>query len=264
MDTAGGGAARPHDGTDDEIARLRRDHTPAAIAARLARRPAHSYLRDFVYGAIDGTVTTFAVVAGVAGAGLRSSIVIVLGIANLVADGFSMAASNFLGVRTEREQHAAARHDEHRQVALHPEGEREEIRQILAAKGLSGDALDSAVVAVTSDADRWVDVMLTDELGLAPQLPDPVRAAATTFAAFVVVGMLPLLPFVAGLLAPDLIARPFGWSALATGAGFFTVGAVKGRLVGQPPTRSGLQVLAVGGAAAVLAYVAGALLGSIA
>jgi VIT1/CCC1 family predicted Fe2+/Mn2+ transporter len=234
------------------------------VAERLARQPAHSYLRDLVYGAIDGTVTTFAVVAGVAGAGLRSGIVIILGVANLLADGFSMAASNFLGTRTERQQHAAARDDERRQIALHPDGEREEVRQILARKGLTGDALDEGVTAVTSDIDRWVDVMMTDELGLAPYLPSPARAAVATFTAFVVVGLMPLLPFVVTVIAPAATGRPFGWSAVMTGAAFFAVGAVKGRLVGQRPVRGGIEVLVVGGAAALLAYGAGAVLGRLA
>ncbi|MGH8978267.1 MAG: VIT1/CCC1 transporter family protein, partial [Acidimicrobiia bacterium] len=66
-------------------------HTPEAIAARLRIGPRRSYLRDLVYGAIDGTVTTFAVVAGVRGASLEATILVILGIANLVADGFSMA-----------------------------------------------------------------------------------------------------------------------------------------------------------------------------
>ena len=80
---------------------LEHSHEPEAIAARVNGRTEHSYLRDFVYGAIDGTVTTFAVVSGVAGAGLNPGIVVVLGLANLIGDGFSMAASNYLGTRTE-------------------------------------------------------------------------------------------------------------------------------------------------------------------
>ena len=83
---------------------LKETHTPRAVAERLAAPASHSYLRDFVYGAIDGAVTTFAVVSGVAGAELSGAIVLVLGMANLVGDGFSMAASNYLGSRAERQQ----------------------------------------------------------------------------------------------------------------------------------------------------------------
>jgi vacuolar iron transporter family protein len=80
---------------------LRRQHTRDAIGLRLARPPATSYLRDFIYGAIDGAVTTFAIVAGAAGANLSDSVVVILGFANLFADGLSMAVSNYLGTRAE-------------------------------------------------------------------------------------------------------------------------------------------------------------------
>jgi hypothetical protein len=83
---------------------LAAQHSPAAVAARLAAGPRFSWLRDFVYGAVDGIVTTFAVVAGVAGAGLRPAIAAVLGCANLFADGFSMATANYLGGRAESQR----------------------------------------------------------------------------------------------------------------------------------------------------------------
>ena len=84
------------------------DHSPAAIRRRLQDGPGHSYLRDFVFGAVDGTVTTFAVVSGAAGAGLPAGVVIVLGMANLLGDGFSMAVGNFLGTRADQQLRARA------------------------------------------------------------------------------------------------------------------------------------------------------------
>lgn len=114
------------------------DHRPEAIRRRPAARPTTSVARDLVYGAVDGVVTTFAVVAGVAGAGLETGIVVILGLANLGADGFSMDVSNFLGTRTELERRRRVRSEEERHVATVPEGEREEIRQILARCGSTG------------------------------------------------------------------------------------------------------------------------------
>lgn len=82
---------------------LREEHTMEAIAARLAAATKHTYLSDFVLGAVDGTVTTFAVVAGVSGAGLSRGVAIVLGLANVLADGFSMAVGNYLKANSDHE-----------------------------------------------------------------------------------------------------------------------------------------------------------------
>lgn len=120
-------------------------HTPDAVRHRLSLPRRESHLRDFIYGGIDGTVTTFAVVAGVAGAGLPATIVIILGFANLIADGFSMAVSNFLATRAEMEEEHLARLIEEREIDYIPEGEREEVRQIFALKGFSGKKLDQVV-----------------------------------------------------------------------------------------------------------------------
>jgi VIT1/CCC1 family predicted Fe2+/Mn2+ transporter len=234
-------------------------HTAKAIRKRLSERPRHSYLRDFVYGAIDGTVTTFAVVAGVAGAQLSSGIVVIMGLANLIADGFSMAVSNFLATRTDRDMISLARQMEERHIREIPEGEREEVRQIFAAKGFSGKPLDQAVKIITGNKELWINTMLNEEMGLSLTTASPWKAAISTFAAFILVGTIPLLPFIADL-SFEMIWSPFKLSAVLTGAAFFLVGAWKSRYVGQFWIRSGLQTLALGGGAAILAYFAGVLL----
>jgi len=236
------------------------EHTPAGVRARLGSRPPASYLRDFVYGAIDGAVTTFAVVAGVVGAGLSDSVIIILGFANLLADGFSMAASNFLGARSEQQRRARARRGEEQHLEVIPEGEREEVRQILAAKGFEGEDLDRAVGVITSDRAVWLETMMSEELGFGPDTTDPRRAAGATFLAFVVVGFLPLAVFVVDALTPGEIAASFTWSAVMTAGAFFAVGSLKSRFVDQSAWRSGLETTAIGGAAAVLAYGVGLLL----
>ncbi len=239
-------------------------HTPAAVRRRLTAPPSASYLRDFVYGAIDGAVTTFAVVAGVEGANLSASIVIILGFANLVADGFSMAVSNFLGTRAEAQQRDLARREELRQIELVPEGEREEIRQLYAAKGFGGDDLERAVAIITSDRDVWVETMMREELGYGSEVTNPLRAAASTLVAFIAVGFLPLGAFVYDTALPGDVASPFTWSVILTGRAFLAFGALKARIVQQPAWRSALETLAVGGAAAVLAYILGSVLQGVA
>lgn len=250
--------------TTDTAEALHGDHTPGAIRARLAARRTQSLLGDFVYGAIDGTVTTFAVVAGVAGAGLSNRIVVILGLANLIADGFSMATGNFLATRAETQRREQARHEEELHVALVPDGEREEVRQIFAAKGFAGADLERVVEVITADRERWVSTMMADELGFPSEHRRPLRAAATTFAAFATVGFLPLLVFVVNIPLTREIAHPFAWSAGLTAVGFLTIGALKARFVEQPAWRSAIETLAAGGAAAALAYAAGTLLERIA
>jgi VIT1/CCC1 family predicted Fe2+/Mn2+ transporter len=235
-------------------------HSPAAIRERLAAGPEHSHLRDFLYGAIDGVVTTFAVVSGAAGAGLSGGIVIVLGLANLLADGFSMAVGNFLGTRAERELLDRARRTEEEHIAEYPDGEREEIRQIFQAKGFSGHDLEKAVAVITADRQRWIDTMLQEEYGFSLKEISPWRAALVTFSAFVLLGALPLLPFVLQMLSGDALSSPYLVSAVLTAASFFVVGAVKARLVAHRWSRGGFETLAMGCAAAMLAYVTGLLL----
>jgi vacuolar iron transporter family protein len=243
-----------------QIEQLQEEHTVDAIRGRLQQANQHSYLRDFVYGGIDGAVTTFAVVSGVAGAGLPSGIVIVLGLANLVGDGFSMAASNYLGSKADLQLLHRARKTEEQHIRHFPEGEREEIRQIMEDKGFKGDMLENVVDTITADKTVWVDTMLREELGLALDRPSPIRAAIVTFVAFGLIGFLPLVAFIVHYLARPVEFRPFLWSTVLTGIAFFSVGAIKSRFVRDRWYISGLETLAIGGCAAVLAYLTGLLL----
>jgi vacuolar iron transporter family protein len=246
------------------MAGLQADHTSEAISARLQRGVRHSYLRDFIYGAVDGAVTTFAVVAGVVGADLRIGIIIVLGAANLFADGFSMAVSNFLATRAEQQQFELARLTEERHIREIPAGEREEMRQIFAAKGLRGEQLEHVVDVLTADPRQWVDIMMQEELGLPREVASPWRAGFASFVAFLAIGTMPLVAYIYAVAFPDTLARPFLWSSLMTGVAFFVVGAFKSRFVVQSWWRSGLETLAVGSIAAALAFLAGVLLKGVA
>ena len=239
-------------------------HSPAAIQDRLASGPQNSYLKDFIYGAIDGAVTTFAVVSGVAGAGLSSGIIVVLGIANLVGDGFSMAASNFLGTRAEDQHRDRLRRIEEEHIDRIPDGEREEIRQIMASQGFEDDDLERAVEIITADRSRWVEVMLKEEHGVPLVGPVAWKAATATFVAFLVIGMIPLLPFIVRLMGDSELPAPYLVSTVMTGVAFFAVGAAKSRFVDQHWIWSGLETLFVGGGAAGLAYLCGVVLKSLA
>lgn len=231
--------------------RLEHDHGREAIAARLASGSKHSYLRDFVYGGIDGAVTTFAVAAGSIGASLSPRVVLILGAANLAADGFSMAASNYLGTKAESDELARVRQIEARHIRMDPAGEREEVRQIYAAKGFEGDELDRVVDLVTADEERWIETMRAEEYGLPRTVRPPLKAAGVTFGAFGVCGLVPLIPFIAGAGSSFLLA------SILTGIVFFAVGSAKARWALTSWWRSGLETFLIGGVAAMLAYTVG-------
>ena len=237
---------------------MEHEHSIEAIAARLAAGPRHNCLRDWIYGGIDGSVTTFAVVSGVVGARLSPWVILVMGFANLFADGFSMAASNFLGTRAEHEDLRRLEAIEYRHVDLAPEGEREEVRQIFRNKGFAGEDLTRLVDLITSDRGRWVRTMLTEEYGLPQEVRSPWLAAITTFSAFLVCGLVPLLPYLLGL------NDPLALSIVMTGGVFFTIGSVKSRWSTTLWWRSGLSTLAVGAIAAGLAYGVGLLVNHLA
>jgi vacuolar iron transporter family protein len=237
---------------------LQSDHTTDAIARRLATAKSHSYLGDFVLGAVDGGVTTFAIVAGAAGAGLSNGIVLVLGLANVLADGFSMAAGNFLRARSDQQVLQRFRLMEETHIERIPDGEREEIRQIFRGKGFNGEMLERVVQVITEDRQRWVNTMLTDEWGLQLQPPSPWRAAVATLAAFILAGLIPLAPMV--VLMDHRANESFGVSAMLTGATFFAIGVVRGRVADQRPLASGLETFLIGGSAALVAFLVGWLL----
>jgi len=228
---------------------LEHSHDQQAIRERLSQGPHRNYLRDWIYGGIDGTVTTFAIVAGVVGADLSAAVMLILGFANLVADGFAMAAGNYSATKAERDDYERVLAVERRHIELEPEGEREEIRQIFAAKGFSGDDLERVVSVISSDRTLWTKTMATEEYGLSPALRSPMVAALSTFAAFILCGSVPLVSYLAtgGLIA----------CVVATGATFFGVGAVKSRWSQAGWLRSGLETFIIGMGAAILAFAMG-------
>jgi VIT1/CCC1 family predicted Fe2+/Mn2+ transporter len=207
-----------------------------------------SYLSDTVYGALDGAVTTFAIVAGVAGAGLSPRVIVALGLANVLADGFSMAAGNYSGTKAERDDIARLRQLAEERARTDPAGERRVLRTILSRKGLSGRLLEEATDAVAADREAHVEMILVDGHGLSPVEPHPFRSALATFVAFLAAGMVPLVPFLFGA------AAAFQTSIWLTAAVFFAIGALKSRWSLAPWWRSGLETLAIGGVAAIIAY----------
>jgi VIT1/CCC1 family predicted Fe2+/Mn2+ transporter len=233
---------------------LEHSHERSAVAARLAEGPKASYLPDAVYGAIDGTVTTFAVVSGALGAALSPRVVLILGAANLLADGFSMAAGNFTATKSAADQAETLREQELRHIRLDKDGETTEVREIFRAKGFTGEALETLTRLITSRRDVWVDLMLAEEYGISAASRSALRAATITFVAFVVAGLVPLAPFLLGMPNAAMIA--IALTALV----FAAIGSLRSRWSPRSWWACGFETLAIGMAAALVAYGVGALI----
>jgi len=218
------------------------------------------YVGDFVFGGIDGVITTFAVVAGVAGAQLSATVVLILGLANLLADGFSMGIGNYLSIKSEHERYQAIRKHETWEIDSLPKIAKQEIETIYKNKGLEGEALDHIVNKITADKKLWVETMLREELGLAKDLRSPIVGGLVTSTAFVIIGSIPLLSFIVTFGIDALTKHTFLISLGLTLLALFCTGAAKTLVVQKKWWKTGLETLVMGGTAAALAYLVGYLL----
>jgi len=219
------------------------------------------YLGDMVYGANDGIITSFVVVTGAVGASLSPGVIIILGLANLLADGFSMGASSFLSMRSDKDFQKAQRKKEEYEVRHMPEVEKEEVREILKKWGVSGECRERATQEITQDKKRWVDLMMREELNIIEEDADyPARHGAMTMFAFVTIGSVPLLPY----FFPVADETRFLFSLLLTGIILFLVGAAR-YIVSRTVSwlKQGMEMLVVGGLAALVAYMVGYILRAI-
>ena len=217
----------------------------------------HEYLGEFVYGGIDGSVTTFAVVAGSVGANLDTSVIIILGFANLLADGFSMSVGSYLSSKSENQHYKKHEQVEYWEVDNIPEQEREEVREIYRKKGFEGELLEQVVEVITADRDRWVDVMMKEELEMMPESKSPFLNAIFTYVSFILVGLVPLLTYVIDYIMEVELGNLFLIACILTSAAFVVIGFLKSYITESSKVRGVLETLVLGGIAAVVAYFVG-------
>lgn len=215
------------------------------------------YISEFVYGGIDGAITTFAVVAGAEGASLSTSVVIILGLANLIADGFSMSVGNFFSTKAERDSFENHKAVEYWEVENLREREVEEIREIYAAKGFEGELLEKVVEVITANKDVWVDTMMKEELEMTKDDKTPHKTAGVTFLSFIVIGAIPLLSYLFGEVNANSL---FLYSSVLTGIALAIIGVLKSKVTEQNMLRGVAETVFLGGIAALLAYFVGDIL----
>ncbi|MDH5657896.1 MAG: VIT1/CCC1 transporter family protein [Nitrosopumilus sp.] len=213
---------------------------------------------DFIYGSIDGAVTTFAIVTGVIGASLPAGIILILGFANLIADGFSMAAANYQASKARNEFVQMKRRQEEWEIDNLAEQERNEIREIYREKGFKDELLEDVVQIITSRRKVWVDTMMKEELGLIEDEKNPMDSSVSTFIGFNIIGLIPLIPFIVFMIIGiEENSEAFTYAAVSVLVAFFLVGMIKEKMVKKSMIRSGIITLIIGGIAAIVAYFVG-------
>lgn len=219
-----------------------------------------TYLREIVYGGNDGIITTFAVVAGFAGAHAQGNAslplmaVLLFGFANLFADGASMALGNFLSTRSEQDVYAGIKAKEMHEIDHNPSIEKEESIEILIRKGFSEKQAEQLVSIYMTNKPYWTSFMMNEELELPnPEGERPVHMALATFFSFVLFGCIPLLPYIFFTGHPSL----FLMSVVSTGFAMLLLGILRWRVTMQSMWRSIGENLALGIAAASIAYLVG-------
>ena len=209
------------------------------------------FITDIVIGMSDGLTVPFALAAGLSGAVASSSMVTTAGIAEIVAGSIAMGLGGYLAGQTEQEHYEAELKREYEEVERVPDREKEEIREVFESYGLTPEAQEIVVEAISSDKDKWVDFMMRFELGLEKPNPNRARNSALTIGlSYVVGGFIPLIPYfyvenpVNGLI----------YSAEITLVALLVFGYFKSKVTGQNPWLGSVKVASIGAAAAAAAY----------
>ena len=212
------------------------------------------YLSEFVYGGSDGSISTFAVVAGASGAELGSAVIIILGFANLFADGLSMSVGSYLSSKAAQDNYEKHKRQEHWEVTHTPEEERAEIQDIYRSMGFKGELLEQVTDQITANHNRWVEVMMKEELGMIKEPRHPLAIGAATLVSFNGIGLIPQLRYVYYYIIQTAPTHAFGIAGLLTSLAFIVVGWLKASVTQTSHLRAIGETLLLGGIAAALAY----------
>jgi VIT1/CCC1 family predicted Fe2+/Mn2+ transporter len=161
---------------------------------------AGKYVKSLVFGGLDGTITTFAVVAASKGGGLSTEVVLLMGFANLVADGISMGFGDYLSSKAELEYAKTEKKREKWELENYPEGEKREMIELYMARGVSEEDATMVIERLAKYKNFFLDLMMVEELGLMPpdETDSPAKNGLVTFCAFALFGFVPLVPYVFG------------------------------------------------------------------
>jgi vacuolar iron transporter family protein len=247
---------------DKDASRVAHDFTVREVGGEEEHKKAGKYLKPMIYGALDGIITTFAVVAGVVGGNLAVEVVIVLGFANLLADGLSMGMGDTLSSLAENDYVRLEYEREMWETDNYLEGEQREMIELYEAKGMSHEDASAVVLTMSKYKKIFVDTMMVEELELMPPDDDkwePYKSGAITFGSFLLFGSIPLIFYVVTIAVNIDDASGFEWltfvlASIVTGMTMFTLGALKTRFTAEPWWRGGALMLFNGALAAAASY----------
>ena len=215
-------------------------------------------LRAAVFGVNDGLVSNVSLVLGVAGAGIQSATVLTTGAAGLLAGALSMAAGEYVSVRSQREMYEHQIALEREELAEYPEEEAEELALIYHARGVSLEQARAVSQALLANPEQALDVLAREELGLNPDdLGSPWRAASASFVTFALGAAVPLLPFLGGFTGMRAVAAAGGLTLLV----LFAVGLGLSLFTGRGAVYGALRMVLIGGGAGVVSFLVGRALG---
>lgn len=217
----------------------------------------YNWLPDFVYAGIDGAVTTFAAVAGVVGAHLSVSVILIMGFANLFADGFSMAVGKYLSDTAELERIQHLKNLQEHALLEKPKESREALVSVLKSFGFTDGALHDATAVITKHPPSWVKLLMHHKENVIEENIDPLKGSLATIAAFMTVGFIPLVGYVFEHFLPVSEQGLFWGTCIATLVALFLVGTVKTKFTKKSWIMGGMETAFVGGIAASIAYVIG-------
>ena len=234
------------------------------------RREAHAlgrtqeYLKQIVYGGNDGIVTTFAIVAGFAGAAadgvaqIGGLAVLVFGLANLFADAVSMGLGEFLSLRSQHDLYRARRESELREIRRNPQQEQMELFEILRQRGLPAGEADTTAAILARHPEMMADLMMTYEFGMQdPDEESPALNGLFTFGAFVIFGAIPLVPY----FIYEPTAQTFTMSLATTFSALVALGLLRWNATGEKLLRSVGETVLVGTVCSLVAYLVGWIVG---
>ncbi|MBM4422628.1 MAG: hypothetical protein FJ030_04445 [Chloroflexi bacterium] len=230
------------------------------VIKHLEPRPASAALADIILGGQDGLVNTLGVILGVAAASSDPRIIIAGGLAATFAESISMGAVAYTSTLAEHDHYRSELERERREIRDMPQAEEQEVRGVFSAWGFEGDLLERSVAQVIKSEEAWVDVMMRNELKLAPiEDSNALRAAIVVGFSAIVGSFIPLVPF---LFLQQQLGIATVTSLTVSALALFGVGAYKARITVGRPMKSGLQMAVIGIVSALAGYAIGALFGA--